>query len=109
MRSAPPPELQSLQARFHDARYRVLLQRYRARHHPDTLSAPERVHWDAFRRQRLTEAGALATLTLPDFFALIAQRRAEPGRSGSDQALLDQLEAWGRQLATEIDWNPGHA
>ncbi len=109
VRSAPPPELQPLQARFRDARYRILLQRYRARHHPDTLSAPERAHWDAFRRQRLTEAGALATLTLPDFFALIVQRRAEPGRSGSDRALLDQLEAWGRQLANEIDWNPHHA
>ena len=109
VRSAPPAELAALGMHFRDARYRVLLERYRARHHPDTLSAAERARWQAFRRRRLTAAGGLATLTLPDCFALIAQRRREPGRSGADLALLDQIEAWARQLAADIDWTPDHA
>ncbi len=102
VRSAPPSALAEYSTRFRDARYRILLQRYRARHYAQTLNDEESRTWRNFRRQRLMRPGALGTLGLDDYFALIAQRRAEPARSGADLALLDQLEAWGRALTAEI-------
>ncbi|EQD64533.1 exonuclease I, partial [mine drainage metagenome] len=102
VRSAPPSALAEYSTRFRDARYRTLLQRYRARHYAQTLNDEESRTWRDFRRQRLMQPGALGTLGLDDYFALIAQRRAEPARSGADLALLDQLEAWGLALTAEI-------
>ena len=101
IRSAPPAQLAAYESRFHDARYATLLRRYRARHHADTLSAAEADAWRRFRHQRLRRGSALNILTLSDYFALIETRRGEPGRSGADQALLDQLEAWGHQVEAE--------
>ncbi|MHB1992059.1 exodeoxyribonuclease I [Metallibacterium scheffleri] len=102
VRSAPAQDLAAYAARFRDARYRTLLQRYRARHHADTLDAAELHAWQDFRRQRLLGRSALGGLGLDAYFDLIAQRRVEPVRSGADLALLDQLEAWGRALAADI-------
>ena len=102
VRSAPPQALAALAARFRDPRYRELLFRYRARHHAETLDASERTRWEAFRRERLTRATPLTTLTLDDYFALIAALRAAPERTSAAQGVLDQLEAWGRQLDASI-------
>ena len=102
VRTAPPQALAALAAGFHDPRYRELLFRYRARHHADTLDDAERARWEAFRRERLTRATPLTTLTLDDYFALIAARRAVSEHGPAAPGVLDQLEAWGRQLAASI-------
>ncbi|MDE2244804.1 MAG: exodeoxyribonuclease I [Xanthomonadaceae bacterium] len=102
VRSAPPQALAALAAGFHDPRYHELLFRYRARHYPDTLDDAERRRWEDFRHARLTRATPLTTLTLDDYFALIAARRAMPEPGPAAPSVLDQLEVWGRQLAASI-------
>ena len=102
VRTAPPQALAALATGFRDPRYRELLFRYRARHHADTLGDAERARWEAFRRERLTRATPLTTLTLDDYFARIAALRTAPERTPAAQGVLDQLEAWGHQLAASI-------
>lgn len=102
VRAAAPQALAALAAGFHDPRYRELLFRYRARHYPDTLDDTERSRWERFRHARLTCATPLTILTFDDYFALIAERRAAPEASPAALSVLDQLEAWGRQMATSI-------
>ena len=75
-----------------------MLFRYRARNWPDTLNADEADRWNEFRRERLTVHTEATALTLPDYFAEIAQLRAAPATRPDQFALLDRLEAWGREL-----------
>ena len=102
VRATPPEQLATRAFPFRDPRYAELLFRYRARNWPDTLSGDERERWEAFRRQRLTHVTALTTLTLDDYFALLASLRADPARQDK-LPLLDQLQAWGETLATDLD------
>lgn len=96
VRATPPIALGQRAFPFRDSRYPELLFRYRARNWPETLDADEAARWEAFRHNRLTRPSALAARTLDDYFArLLALRAAKPERS----ALLDQLEAWGHELA----------
>jgi exodeoxyribonuclease-1 len=90
----PPGELGGHVWSFQDTRLPSMLFRYRARNHPETLSAKESLFWDQDRRSRLVET------TDPDYFTLEAfrvvmaelrdQRKDEPGA----QRILDQLDAW---------------
>lgn len=102
VRAAAAQALAALAAGFHDPRYRELLFRYRARHYPETLDDTERTRWEHFRHARLTRATPLTVLTLDDYFALIAARRAAPEPGPAALSVLDQLEAWGRQMAASI-------
>ncbi|WP_233842844.1 exodeoxyribonuclease I [Dyella sp. 2HG41-7] len=100
VRATPPEQLDPRNFRFRDGRYPDLLFRYRARNWPHTLTPDERAHWESFRTQRLTHATPLTTLTLSDYFAKLALLRNDPLGQGK-VALLDQLQAWGEQLAAE--------
>lgn len=102
VRGTPPAMLRAYASAFADARFAPLLFRYRARNFPETLDADEARRWQAFRRQRLTQATSITSLTLDDYFAQIAALRSAPATTTSQQALLDQLETWGRQIADEI-------
>jgi len=104
VRHTPPTELGKREFGFRDARYPELLFRYRARNWPDALSAAEHERWREFRHKRLHDAGALTALTLDDYFAQIALLR---GRDGAQQSLLDQLETWGHNLASDIGLDHG--
>jgi exodeoxyribonuclease-1 len=83
-----------------------LLFRYRARNWPQTLTSNERASWEEFCRGRLTQSTPLTTLTLDQYFAEIVATRANPAVTGAQQALLDQLEAWGRSIANEFTPEP---
>ena len=96
VRATPPEQLASRSFPFRDPRYAELLFRYRARNWPQTLSADEHERWEQFRHARLTRPTALTTLTLDEYFARLATLRVEVPERG---ALLDQLEAWGHELA----------
>jgi exodeoxyribonuclease-1 len=98
VRKTPPAELGVGKFVFKDARYSELLFRYRARNWPQALSTEEALHWEDFRRGRLTVAADATALTLPDYFELIAQMRMQPDMTLTQFALLDQLEAWGREI-----------
>lgn len=103
VRRTPPDGLAGGAIAFRDARYNELLFRYRARNFPETLDANERRRWEAFREQRLTTETAVTTLTLDQYFAEIAALRTESASVDHQLALLDQLEAWGRRLAGDIN------
>jgi exodeoxyribonuclease-1 len=102
VRATPPEQLGTRAFPFRDARYPELLFRYRARNWPETLNADERARWEAFRQARLTRHTALTSLTLDDYFSRLAELRNDPQAQGK-LALLDQLQAWGEQLAAGID------
>lgn len=98
VRATPPAQLAARRFVFKDARYTELLFRYRARNWPDTLSAEEAIRWEAIRRLRLTRENDATSLILSDYFSLIEQTRQQPGLNASQSGLLDQLDAWGRDI-----------
>ncbi|MBS0488089.1 MAG: exodeoxyribonuclease I [Proteobacteria bacterium] len=102
VRGTPPTSLREYESAFADARYAPLLFRYRARNFPQTLNADEDRRWQAFCRQRLTQATSITTLTLDDYFAEIAALRTSAAITGVQQTLLDRLEDWGRHIAADI-------
>jgi exodeoxyribonuclease I len=96
VRATPAEQLGTRDFSFRDPRYPELLFRYRARNWPDTLDADEQARWETFRQQRLTRPTELSARTLEDYVARLAElRQQRPDRA----ALLDQLEAWGHELA----------
>lgn len=100
VRATPPEQLAAQPFPFRDPRYAELLFRYRARNWPHTLSLDEQQRWKAFCRQRLTRPTALTNLTLDDYRTRIGELRPQhPDR----QPLFDQLDAWGEELAADID------
>ncbi|HET6552263.1 MAG TPA: exodeoxyribonuclease I [Dyella sp.] len=100
VRATPPEQLASRPFPFRDPRYAELLFRYRARNWPQLLSAEEQARWLDFCRARLTRPSPLTGLTLDDYFARIETLRGEV--PGDKLILLDQLQLWGEQLATDI-------
>ncbi|MEO7068705.1 MAG: exodeoxyribonuclease I [Rhodanobacter sp.] len=102
IRATPPAQLAEGSFPLRDPRYPELLFRYRARNWPETLNAEERQRWHSFRNARLTRHTALTGLTLEDYFARIDELRGDPSAQ-EKLALLDQLQAWGEQLAASVD------
>ena len=103
VRATPPEQLATRAFPFRDPRYAELLFRYRARNWPETLDADEGARWEAFRRARLTRDTPLTTLSLTDYFALLAGLIDNPAYR-ERLPLLAELQAWGEQLAAEIDY-----
>lgn len=101
VRSSPPEALAALEGAFRDPRYPELLFRYRARNWPQSLSPDEEARWQAFCRDRLSGRSPTANLSLDDYFLRIQALRHERG-APEDQVLLDQLQAWGESLATDL-------
>ena len=101
VRGTPPEKLAGADIRFRDPRYASLLFRYRARNWPHTLDADETARWREFARHRLASATETTSLTLEEYFQTLTRLRHE--RSDASPALLDQLEAWGLELAREFD------
>jgi exodeoxyribonuclease-1 len=97
VRATPPSQLGTRRFPFRDPRYPELLFRYRARNWPETLNAKESERWETFRRDRLTRASSLTTLTLEAYFAELESLRT-PEADDTRLELLDRLEQWGRQL-----------
>jgi exodeoxyribonuclease-1 len=99
VRATPPEALGQRDFGFADPRLDELLFRYRARNWPDTLDAGERERWDAYRRHRLRDDSGLSEIGLDGYAAELARLRAVHAGDGPRQALLDRLEAWGRDIA----------
>ena len=102
VRSTPPELLGQRDFGFRDPRLPELLFRYRARNWPASLSQSEQDHWNAYRRLRLGADNGLSENTFDTFFAEIAKQRALHPGGGDKLALLDQLEAWGRDLQASL-------
>ena len=102
VRGTPPEALGLRDFAFADARLPELLFRYRARNLPDTLSADERAHWDAYRRSRLCEDRGLSEITFAQHRAEVAALRLAHAGDGRAQALLDQAQAWADALESNL-------
>ncbi len=101
VRQTPGELLGASPIAFTDPRYTELLFRYRARNWPESLSDVEATRWQTFRQGRLTTETPLTTLTLDQYFALIAQKRSEV--EPEKLPLLDALEAWGREQQRQVE------
>ena len=106
VRTTPPEALGARAFGFRDARLPDLLFRYRARNWPDTLSADERTRWDEYRRHRLQDEAGLSEHSFARFEAEVAALRVAHAGDGAKLALLDQLQAWGRDIASSLAWTP---
>jgi len=106
VRATSPEVLGTREFGFSDPRLPELLFRYRARNWPKTLTPDEHERWQEFCRMRLTESTPLTTLTVDRYFAEIIAARVNPATTGAQQAVLDQLDAWGRDIATEFSCEP---
>ena len=102
VRSLQPHTLGVHEFGFQDARLPEVLFRYRARNWPDTLTQPERDRWDDFRRRRLQDDSGMSELTFEQFEAEILVMRQSHASDHRELALLDRLEAWGRELRTSL-------
>ena len=102
VRATPPDALGARDFGFQDPRLPELLFRYRARNWPDSLDAAERLRWDDFRRRRLAAESGLSEVSLPGFFPELDALRATHASDGGRLALLDRLEAWGRELQADL-------
>ncbi|HET7126483.1 MAG TPA: exodeoxyribonuclease I [Lysobacter sp.] len=102
VRSTPPEALGLANFAFRDPRLPELLFRYRARNWPATLTPGERTRWNAYRSKRLLTESGMSESTLPAFFAEIDVLRGEHAGDAAKLALLDRLEAWGRDIEASL-------
>ncbi|MEP6907489.1 MAG: exodeoxyribonuclease I [Pseudoxanthomonas sp.] len=102
VRATPPEHLGTREFGFKDPRLAELLFRYRARNWPGTLTQPEQLQWDGYRRQRLQVDGGLSEYSFDRFEAEIELLRQQHANEGAKQILLDQLQVWGQDLKAEL-------
>ncbi len=98
VRETPPEQLGARPFAFKDTRCAELLFRYRARNWPQTLTADESARWQDLRRRRLETATSATPRTLDEYFAEIAEARADERTTAEQHVVLDQLEVWGRTI-----------
>jgi exodeoxyribonuclease-1 len=96
IQQSTPEELSTLQLSYDDDRIPEMLFRYRARNFPQTLSTGERQHWDEYRRLKFSDP-ACGIRTLNQVKAHIEELRTSPEITGSQLALLDELEKYLQQ------------
>ena len=102
VRGTPPHLLAKAQYAFRDARLPELLFRYRARNWPDSLLPAEKKRWNEYRRQRLLADNGLSEASFEQFNAEMAELRESHAGDGGKLALLDQLQAWGDDIARSM-------
>lgn len=92
-----PDQLDGRGWNFSDGRLPEMLFRYRARNYPETLGPEEQARWLEHCRARLLE-GESGHLSFTGFREELEQLRAEAGDDASRLSLLDEVEAFGREL-----------
>ncbi|HEV8693396.1 MAG TPA: exodeoxyribonuclease I [Lysobacter sp.] len=102
VRATPPEALGARAFGFRDPRLPELLFRYRARNWPQTLSMNERARWNDYRHQRLREERGLSEYSFDSFRTEISALRLAHAGDGGRQALLEQLETWGREIEASL-------
>ncbi|MGH8456374.1 MAG: exodeoxyribonuclease I [Stenotrophobium sp.] len=93
VREAAPESLARLQGSFSDSRYNELLFRHRARHFPQTLDETEQARWREFVTRKLEFDTGVASLTLAQYQALLAERLAYE-TDATRRGILNALAAW---------------
>jgi len=98
LRQSSPEQLALARPKFEDARLGELHWRYRARNHPNSLSAEELTRWEAHRAARLLagEGGALTITALFDKLDQLAETADERG-----EAILGALYDYAEMIAPQ--------
>lgn len=86
---------------FKDKRLPEMLFRYRARNYPETLNAEELEQWLEHCRARLKQ-GESGHLSFSDYYAEIEQLRSDINPNDHQSEILNQLEAFGRELESYL-------
>ena len=82
---------------FIDARLKALLQLYRARHFPETLSSDESALWQSTRAAKLQ----FGERSFSYFYSEISRLRSAP-EAAAKQSVLDELQDYGLSLQREL-------
>lgn len=106
IRRAAADELAAFESKLHDPRYRELLFRYRARHHPGTLDADETTRFQSWVRARLVDGRDDPTQAIAAKQLRIAELREQAGADARSQELLDALDAWLLDIEREVRLYP---
>lgn len=96
VRAAAGEQLAKLDLNFDDARLSALLPLFKARNFPSSLSGQEKNHFQAFCAKKLLLGDSDSVAA--KYFKRIEQLRSGPGLSPGKQALLKDLESYGRAI-----------
>ena len=96
-----PQELGTQSWSFADKRLPEMLFRYRARNHPETLSADEHTQWLKHCRARLVD-GESGYFSFTDFHAEIEQLRAQMAVDDQGNKILDDVATFGAELESFV-------
>ena len=102
IRRADASELAAFSDRLRDARYRELLFRYRARHHPQSLDDSESARFQGWVRARLIDGRDAPQQAFTAKLARVAELRTLRADDGAAQRILDELEAWIADVRAEV-------
>ena len=95
--NTPPEYLGEQSWSFEDQRLPEMLFRFRARNYPETLNEDEQAQWLEHCRARLID-GESDNLTFEGFRAELEEARGVEGISEEKLKILDEVEAFGREL-----------
>ena len=98
VRQAEPAALAGLHPGFEDGKLNELLFRYRARNWPETLTHDERLRWDEYRRERLTDPAGGGSITLDAYRKRLSQMAVDLSLSPQQRAVVDALIDWPQEL-----------
>lgn len=101
VRAADPSELGNLGLKFDDHRLDALLPLYKARNYPKQLTAEERQEWEKFRTRKLFDGGQKSKLA--KYFARLQEVASQPGLTGHQQYLLEELRLYAESIMPEQD------
>ncbi len=104
IRNAEPEHLATMSVPFDDPRLPEMLFRYRARNWSESLSNEEKMQWQQYRQQRLTDEGNEKILTLPRYFKAISASQTSE-LSPEQTKVLNELKAYGQQIEQQIKPN----
>ncbi|MBK7352430.1 MAG: exodeoxyribonuclease I [Nitrosomonas sp.] len=101
VRGTSPTELNNKLFHFSDKRLPELLFRFRARNWPETLSTEELQHWKIHCYNYLTNKSNPNNLTISEYNETIAILRGAYQENRVASEMLDNIEAWGKNLIRE--------
>src|SRR5690606_7779376 len=101
VRAAEPSELGSLNVDFKDERLNELLQIYKARNYPKSLTSEELKAWDEHRKNKLLSGGQESRAA--KYFAQLTEIAQRPDLTTNDQYLLEELKLYGESIMPVFD------
>jgi exodeoxyribonuclease-1 len=102
--ATPPDQISTQQWPFRDPRLETMLFRFRARNYPDTLTPQEAQKWSEDRSRRLLQPPLHGAPGLREMQQELGALRAGAGQSPTANRVLDQLEAWYRELESGLGY-----